>query len=67
MFGSIGGLPPGSLHPGGSPSRIGLPLGELHPKGGGLNPGGGQTTLSTTGDSQQTGGTHPTGIHSCLT
>ena len=60
-----GGLHPGGLHPGG------VCIGE----GGGSasrgvciqEAGGGQTPLSdTTGYSQLTGGTHPTGMHSCF-
>ena len=47
-----GGLPGGSLHPGGSASRMGL--------GRPLPPS------DTMGYSQRAGGTHPTGMHSCF-
>ena len=55
----------GSLHPGGrSASR----RGRLH-TGGRVciqGEGVGQTPLDTTGYGQRAGGTHPTGMHSCL-
>ena len=47
-------------------------MGGLHPKGG-LHPRGlhrgdraDPTQLDTTGYGQRAGGTHPTGMHSCL-
>ena len=49
----------GGLHPGGSASRAGL-----HRKGRGL--GRSLPKSDTTGRGQQAGGTHPTGMHSCV-
>ena len=68
------GLHPGvGLHRGGPASEWVCIGGGLHP--GGPNPGGGPASrgvgqtppqLDTTRYGQRAGGTHPTGMHSCL-